>query len=103
MKDVGYTCETAEYFQLYHVTSRIEQFEAELQRGVQSKEAFAVKELFPFMKFFANAPAVTDGDGLFGGKDLDQDLEVARGCFRHVNKVCWDQEGTLGCFPWFGG
>lgn len=92
LKDVGYTCETAEYFQLYHVTSRIEQFEAELQRGVQNKEAYgsgAVKELFPFVKFFANAPAVRDGDGLFGGKDLNQDLEVARGCFRHLNKVRW--------------
>jgi len=26
--DVGYTCETAEYFRLYHVTARIEQFRA---------------------------------------------------------------------------
>ncbi|CAN0549881.1 unnamed protein product, partial [Ectocarpus sp. 12 AP-2014] len=30
--DVGYTGETAEYFQLFHVTSRIERFEAELEQ-----------------------------------------------------------------------
>lgn len=44
----------------------------------------AVKELFPFCKFFENAPA---GDKLFGGENSAEDLEVARGCFRHISKV----------------
>lgn len=84
---MGYTAETAEYFQLFHVTSRLEKFEAELQ---QRKEADgdvdpgSVKELFPFTEFFKNAPA---GEALFPGKDLEHDLEVARGCFRHIDKV----------------
>lgn len=117
-QDVGYTGETAEYFQLFHVTSRIERFEAELEQRKASNSAAAapaatpdkadkskgsakeseevvavadpvaggglVKDLFPFHGFFANAPA---GDKLFGGKDLEEDLEVARGCFRHISKV----------------
>lgn len=124
-QDVGYTGETAEYFQLFHVTSRIERFEAELEQRKVAMSAAApaatsastpkkgrkskknakdseevvvvasaagpvaaggglVKELFPFHGFFANAPA---GDKLFGGKDLEEDLEVARGCFRHISKV----------------
>lgn len=110
IQDVGYTGETAEYFQLFHVTSRIERFEAELEQhraaatnsdssvsappsqdkgkkameGSGDKMGAAVKELFPFHGFFANSPA---GDKLFGGKELDTDLEVARGCFRHISKV----------------
>ncbi|CAN0240623.1 unnamed protein product, partial [Ectocarpus fasciculatus] len=116
--DVGYTGETAEYFQLFHVTSRIERFEAELEQrkpttpsataspkkkssasngkeagggdgaaGAAAAAAGAkgvVKELFPFHGFFANAPA---GDKLFGGEDDGEDLEVARGCFRHISKM----------------
>lgn len=140
---MGYTGETAEYFQLFHVTSRIERFEAELEQRKAAMSAAAaatatpkkakakgkgkggsssssskkkgkgaeeeekegvaengvaagagasdaegagglVKELFPFHGFFANAPA---GDKLFGGNDLAEDLEVARGCFRHIDKV----------------
>ncbi|CAN0348368.1 unnamed protein product, partial [Discosporangium mesarthrocarpum] len=84
--DVGYTGETAEYFQLYHVTSRIEKFEAELSEqraGVGEGEGGLVKRLFPFHKFFAEAP----GQPLFKGEDLEVDLEVARGCFRHISKM----------------
>lgn len=127
---MGYTGETAEYFQLFHVTSRVEKFEADLKRrrrrrsdgsissntnekGEQGKQgvedckdgeggertnekenlnskeadvedAGAVKELFPFCEFFKNAPA---GEMLFAGRDLEEDLEVARGCFRHVSRV----------------
>lgn len=83
---MGYTGETAEYFQLFHVTSRLEKFEAELQQ-IKSKgksDAGSVKDFFPFTEFFKNAPA---GEALFSGKDLEKDLEVARGCFRHINKV----------------
>lgn len=128
---MGYTAETAEYFQLYHVTSRIEKFEAELEQrrgsagtssnsgqkegppgsgqagdkeessepgreatsaregsaeasGPSEEEKSAVKDLFPFTEFFKNAPAA---EGLFGAQDLETDLETARGCFRHIEKV----------------
>lgn len=85
-QDVGYTGETAEYFQLFHVTSRLEKFEAELQqrKSEGKNDPGSVKELFPFTEFFKNAPA---GEALFSGKDLEKDLEVARGCFRHISKV----------------
>ena len=96
---MGYTCETAEYFQLFHVTSRIERFEAELEQrkataaaaaaaaagGAEApSDGGAVKELFPFRNFFSNAPA---GERLFEGKHLEKDLDTARGCFRHIGRV----------------
>ncbi|CAN0549874.1 unnamed protein product, partial [Ectocarpus sp. 12 AP-2014] len=52
--------------------------------GDGAAAAGVVKELFPFHGFFANAPA---GDKLFGGVDDGEDLEVARGCFRHISKM----------------
>lgn len=83
---MGYTGETAEYFQLFHVTSRIEKFETELEQKLRESkdDGTVVKELFPFREFFKNAPA---GEALFSGKDVEEDLEVARGCFRHISKV----------------
>ena len=35
--DVSYTCETADYFRLYQVQSRIEAFEADMQKASKEK------------------------------------------------------------------
>jgi len=84
----GYTCETAEYFRLYQVQSRIEQFEAAMEEeggregGV---DAGVVASRFPFTEFFKTAP-----QPLFGGREGGReggDLGVARGCFRHLNRI----------------
>lgn len=58
-----------------------------------------MKELFPFRKFFENAPA---GDKLFGGEDSADDLEVARGCFRHISKVIFAR-GVIADYGVGGG
>ena len=67
--DVGYTCETAEYFFLQHVQSRIEKYEMDVEKVVaagasadnQTREGAGVagtsiKDVFPFGSYFADAP-----------------------------------------------
>ena len=86
----GYTCETAEYFRLYQVQSRIEAFEAAMEEEEGGcGDAGMVASRFPFTEFFKTAP-----QPLFGGKEGEReggrgggDLEVARGCFRHLNRI----------------
>jgi intron-binding protein aquarius len=81
--DVGYTCETAQYFHLDHIQSRLEKFEidlAELKADSGTKKA-SISEIFPFKKYFSDTPKP-----LFSG-DVAQDEESARGCFRHIQKI----------------
>lgn len=75
--DVGYTCETAEYFQLEHIQSRIEKFNLEL-----TGDNVNVGSIFPFQKYFENA-----AQPLFKGDDFTADKEVALGCFRHIENL----------------
>lgn len=76
--DVGYTCETAQYFYLSSVLARWEQFQEAANRR-KSEGAGVVALLFPFAEFFADAP-----QPLFRGDDFEADMEVARGCFGHL-------------------
>ena len=84
--DVGYTCETAEYFFHSHVLARWEQFlsAAEARRA---EGAAPVALLFPFTDFFADAP-----QPLFKGHNFDADLAAARGCFRHLERLFTELE-----------
>jgi hypothetical protein len=74
------------YFWLLHVLSRWEKYTAALAARPPS-DAAAVSELFPFASFFANAP-----QPLFGGRDRDADMEVARGCWRHLRTLFQELE-----------
>lgn len=71
--DVGYTCETAEYFFLEHIQSRIDKFTLALDKST-------VAEAFPFQNFFADAP-----QPLFHGDDSDG--EIAMGCIRYIKNI----------------
>lgn len=78
--DVAYTCETAGHFFMDQVSTRWERFEARLkQRGGGKNAALTslVDEEFPFHKFFDNAP-----QPLFKRINYEEDLEIARSCFR---------------------
>lgn len=81
--DMSYTCETAGYFYLYQVLARWEEFLSKI-KGAESNEdnKTIVKELFPFTKFFSNAP-----QPLFSGESYEKDLDIAEGCFRHIKKI----------------
>jgi intron-binding protein aquarius len=78
----NFTCETAEYFRLYQVQSRIEAFEAAIKEG--GKDGGVVTTAFPFTAFFSTAP-----QPLFRSTTVSwaDDLEVARGCFRHLDRL----------------
>ena len=69
----GYTCESAEYFKLYHVVARIEQFKQAI--AACSREPGDVLKHFPFTKFFATAP----NQPVLGGKSFEDDLQAAEG------------------------
>jgi len=76
----GSTCETAGYFNSYHVIPIWEKYEHQLQDSTSMEEIHAA---FPFHLFFSNAPAP-----LFSGcSTAEEALEVARGCFRHLKKL----------------
>lgn len=84
--DVGYTCETAAYFQLEHVQAKIEQFSLDLNALDEDEDKKAedhcIQSIFPFNVYFADAP-----QPLFSGVDFASDVEVAQGCFRHINHL----------------
>ena len=77
--DAGHTCETAGYFFLYHVLSRWENFLSNLSSDSKSED---VQRLFPFKKFFEDAP-----QPLFKNESFESDLEIARGCYRYLKKI----------------
>ena len=77
--DVGYTCETAEYFFLEHIQARIEKFHADMSTVAVSDNA--VRDAFPFTNYFDSAP-----QPLFKNS-FPEDLEVAEGCFRHIQNA----------------
>ncbi|EHA8590451.1 RNA helicase aquarius [Cocos nucifera] len=84
-EDVGYTCETAGYFWLLHVYSRWEQFLAACAQN-QDKPSF-VKDRFPFLDFFSNAP-----QPVFTGESFEKDMRAAKGCFRHLSTMFQELE-----------
>lgn len=49
---------------------------------LQEGDVKKVKELFPFNEFFENAP-----QPVFKGRNFDEDMDIAEGCFRHIRKI----------------
>ncbi|KAK2567367.1 RNA helicase aquarius [Acropora cervicornis] len=89
--DVSYTCETAGYFYLYQVVSRWEEYMSKLK--TQKGDALAISELFPFTKFFENAP-----QPVFKGESFEDDMEIAEGCYRYIKKIFEQLEVSCGRF-----
>ena len=52
--DIAYSCETAMNFHITHIVSRWETFQAKIKESNNRVES--IVELFPFKKFFENAP-----------------------------------------------
>lgn len=89
--DVGYTCETAEYFYEYRLKASVAACEAQLAELEKRLSAdctestvaeTAVSDIFPFSEFFANAPV----QPLFSCSPAT-DIEVARGCLTHIRRL----------------
>ncbi|XP_063040700.1 RNA helicase aquarius isoform X2 [Engraulis encrasicolus] len=81
--DVSYTCETAGHFFLYQVISRWEEYMSKVKpKGGREVGVELVASLFPFPKYFHNAP-----QPLFHGHSYEEDMDIAEGCFRHIKKI----------------
>jgi len=50
--------------------------------ALQHAKVEKVQELFPFTKFFENAP-----QPIFKGRTFEEDFDIAEGCFQHVKKI----------------
>lgn len=86
--DVGYTCETAEYFRLEHIQSRIEKYHMDITASASAGASVpsvpptsAAQRAFPFPIYFSDTPKP-----VFTG-DEESDLASAEGCFRHISKL----------------
>ena len=84
--DVGYTCETAQYFFHSHVLARWEAFCAAAAKR-EAEGAAVVSLLFPFADYFADAPPP-----LFRAASYADDMRAARGCFTHLQSLFTELE-----------
>ncbi|KAK6621554.1 hypothetical protein RUM44_001361 [Polyplax serrata] len=81
--DVAYTCETAGHFYLYHVMTRWEKFMNRVKPKNKKRPPVAtISDAFPFHVFFENAPKP-----LFKNRSYEEDMEIARGCYRYIHKI----------------
>ncbi|KAG9303733.1 hypothetical protein G9A89_018630 [Geosiphon pyriformis] len=90
----GYTCETAGYFYLYHVLSRWEPYHDKCRQGleVSSEKTETIRDEFPFADYFTNVP-----QPLFPpDANYSETLEIAEGCFRHIEKIFVELEEIRG-------
>ncbi|KAG0314080.1 hypothetical protein BGZ99_008372 [Dissophora globulifera] len=80
----GSTCETAGYFNSYHVVPMWKEFERQIDSKEEGERSVdLVKELFPFKVYFSNAPTPLFSDST----TVEDAMEAARGCFRHLTKL----------------
>ncbi|KAJ2944746.1 hypothetical protein O0L34_g1634 [Tuta absoluta] len=77
--DAGATCELAHHFHVYHVKPRCQAF---LDNCQKEPTVETIQKEFPFHEFFDDAPKP-----LFPGKSFEEDMEIARSCFRYVNHI----------------
>ncbi|KAI8086379.1 P-loop containing nucleoside triphosphate hydrolase protein [Halteromyces radiatus] len=78
----GSTCETAGYFYNYHVKTRWAPYHDKITTDKNMTLA-DVRDEFPFAVFFANAPQPLFNDDM----TVDDAIDVAQGCFRHLEKL----------------
>ncbi|KAF2280151.1 P-loop containing nucleoside triphosphate hydrolase protein [Westerdykella ornata] len=77
----GSSCETADYFNLVYVKPAWTQYWESAQDPESSVDQ--IIEEFPFKQYFSNAP-----QPLFpASASREEILDIARGCYRHVEKI----------------
>lgn len=82
----GISCETADYFNLVYVKPAWTQYWDSINSPDASIEQIVAE--FPFRQYFANAP-----QPLFPpAADTAQLIDVAQGCYRHVQKIFTELE-----------
>ncbi|KAK0408994.1 hypothetical protein QR680_004283 [Steinernema hermaphroditum] len=79
--DVGYSCETAGHFFRFNVCRAWDTFLAEVAQKDTEKTTELLAEKFPFTKFF------DDVTNLFNGETFEDNLEIARSCWRYISDI----------------
>ncbi|KAF5848922.1 hypothetical protein GGP41_010056 [Bipolaris sorokiniana] len=77
----GSSCETADYFNLVYVKPAWTQYWDSVTSGETSVEQIITE--FPFKDYFSNAPQPLFPPAV----DRQQILDIAQGCYRHVQKI----------------
>lgn len=75
----GLSCQSAGYFYSYHIAPRWNNYDTFIETNTNLE---AVGDKFPFVKFFTDAP-----QPLFKRSSIDEDVEIARGCFRYIKQI----------------
>jgi intron-binding protein aquarius len=75
----AYSCESASHFYVNFIQPRCEIYIDNIKKN---KDLDLVEKLFPFTNFFNNAP-----QPLFKKISFEQDLEIAKGCFRYITNI----------------
>jgi len=82
LEDVAYGCETAEQFYMAHIAPKINSFKRAVKEEENSGKVESLASLFPFTRFFANAP-----QPLLKGKDYTEDERIVEGCFLYIQNI----------------
>ncbi|KAK7598066.1 hypothetical protein V9T40_006301 [Parthenolecanium corni] len=81
--DDMHTCETAGHFFLYRIVARWEKFLSVVKPANKKPIPIdTIEREFPFHQFFDDAPKP-----LFKGRTYEEDLEIAEGCYRYIEKI----------------
>lgn len=75
----GFTCQSAEYFESFHITPRWNKY---IEITTDCEIVNEIGEKFPFTKFFSDAP-----QPLFKQKSVSDDFEIAMGCYRYIKQI----------------
>eukprot|EP00941_MAST-03F_sp_MAST-3F-sp1_P002237 g2237.t1 len=93
--DGGYTCETSEYFLLFHIRSRIDAFHYLLskKRKDGSITADSIPLAFPFHYYFNDSSLQTQWKKNEEKNSIQINIEIAASCFRHLQQIFLELRG----------
>ncbi|PRP87317.1 intron-binding protein aquarius-like [Planoprotostelium fungivorum] len=80
--DVAHGCEMAEQFYRAHVVPKVNQYKKKVKEPEFAGKTTALSALFPFHKFFADAPRP-----FLEGKNFQEDKRVVEGCFLYIENT----------------
>lgn len=75
----GFTCQSAEYFDIYHILPRWNEF---IKVAEETDDVGIISDRFPFTKYFDDAP-----QPIFKRLTKEEDIEIARSCYRHLRDI----------------
>lgn len=77
-----FTCQSAEYFDSFHVVPRWIKYCDSVLNGGDSQNLSEIGDKFPFVKFFEDAP-----QPIFKARSLEEDKEIANECYDYIREI----------------